>query len=62
MCRGSNCPLKETCFRYKAKASEYLQAYFTEPPYDKEAGECPTYWGVSEQSIIDTLEEILSKD
>ncbi len=58
MCRGTDCPLKETCFRYNAKASEYLQAYFTEPPYDKETGTCPTYWGVNEEAVIKQLEQI----
>ena len=25
------CPLREKCYRYKAKPSEYLQSYFLDP-------------------------------
>lgn len=38
MCFGLNCPLKEKCFRYTAIASEFIQSYFTKPPF--EDGEC----------------------
>lgn len=62
MCKSQDCPLRDTCYRYKAKASEYLQAYFTEPPYNKETGECPTYWGTPQQNIMDTLKEIFGED
>ena len=44
MCAGTNCPLKEKCYRYLAKANEYHQSYFTEIPYDKEKKECEFYW------------------
>lgn len=57
-CKGINCPLKESCFRYTAKAGEFQQSYFTEVPYDKETGTCPTYWGVSEEAVIKQLEQI----
>ncbi len=36
------CPLKETCYRYKAKSSEY-QSWFIDVPYDKEKEECEYY-------------------
>ncbi len=41
MCVGNDCPLKETCYRYKAKPCEY-QTYFMNPPY--EDGKCEYYW------------------
>ena len=44
MCWGQDCPLKETCYRHKAKADKYYQTYFVNPPYDKEKGECEHYW------------------
>jgi len=44
MCNGGDCPLKETCYRYKAKPSEFWQSYFTEIPYDEEKKECDHYW------------------
>ena len=37
MCSGTNCPLKETCYRYKATPSSW-QSYFSEPPFKD--GEC----------------------
>ena len=40
MCEGKDCPLKETCYRYTAKPSEFRQSYFINSPYDKEKGEC----------------------
>lgn len=44
MCGGNNCPLKETCYRYKAKPSD-LQSYFFDSPYY--AGICEHYWEMS---------------
>ena len=44
MCPGGNCPLKENCYRFTAKASEYHQSYFAEAPYDHEAKNCEYYW------------------
>jgi len=39
------CPLKETCYRYKAKPS-YRQTYFIGLPYDQEKKECEHYWAI----------------
>lgn len=32
-CEGTNCPLKETCYRFRAIPNEYRQSYFMEPPF-----------------------------
>jgi hypothetical protein len=32
LCTGEGCPLKDECYRYKAKPSE-RQSYFERPPY-----------------------------
>ena len=42
MCQGKDCPIRETCFRYKAKPNLY-QTYLKDSPYDKETGKCPTF-------------------
>jgi len=42
MCAGRNCPLKETCYRYKAKPNMQWQSYFEEP-YDKKKQTCEYY-------------------
>jgi len=43
MCRGTNCPYKESCYRYTAKPSEFIQSWFMKPPI--EDGKCDMYWG-----------------
>jgi len=49
MCPGDNCPMKETCYRYKATPSEYWQSYFTKPPFEMVEGkiECKHYWEIN---------------
>lgn len=36
MCLGKECPIKEQCYLYRAKPSEYRQSYFSEVPYKDE--------------------------
>lgn len=38
-CEGTNCPLKERCYRYTSQPSEYLQSYFIGTPVKKD-GTC----------------------
>ena len=58
MCKGLECPVKEDCYRFNAKADEY-QYYFLEPPYDKEKKKCDYYWGNNSQSIFEQIEDII---
>ena len=44
LCKGLDCPLKETCFRHTAKPNEFRQSYFTNSPYDKENKKCDYYY------------------
>lgn len=44
MCSGLNCPLKETCYRFKAMTKVYGQSYFQKPPNKED--ECEYYWDV----------------
>lgn len=44
MCTGVGCPLKETCYRYKAKPDEWWQSFFMTPPFEK--GKCEHYWEI----------------
>ena len=57
MCKGTNCPQKETCYRFTAKRNEYRQAYFSEPPIKE--GKCEMYWGENAEAIFNQLKEIL---
>jgi len=43
MCNGGKCPLKETCYRFRAIPSKW-QSYFVKPPHRK--GKCKQYWPV----------------
>lgn len=44
MCKGNDCPLKESCYRYTAIADELAQSYFMNPPYKEEENKCDHYW------------------
>ena len=56
MCLGTDCPHKETCYRYTAKPSEY-QSYFMEAPIQDE--KCEMYWGENAESILKQINEII---
>lgn len=49
MCPGTNCPLREDCYRYQAKPDKYYQSYFTEVPYDDFHKDCDFYWKMEEK-------------
>jgi hypothetical protein len=58
MCKGEDCPLKETCYRYTAESSDY-QAYFTEVPYDTTTNSCDYHMAImTPQNYIDVLSKI----
>lgn len=42
MCSGKDCPMKQNCYRFTAKASDY-QSFFMNPPI-KEDGTCDYFW------------------
>lgn len=42
MCKGTNCPLKEDCYRYTAPINEYRQSFFSAVPYHDD--DCEHYW------------------
>ena len=49
-CKGKNCNMTSTCYRFKAPES-YNQAYFTESPHDNKVDDdnntiCQYYWEV----------------
>ena len=65
MCEGKDCNMKETCYRFKAIACEYYQAYFSEAPHDNKKDEdgnteCEYYWEtVSEEEVMEYLDDNL---
>lgn len=67
MCKGNDCPLKESCFRYLATPvilynTHYpdYQSYFTDPPFNKETNTCDNYWEARSKSQIKRL-DIMTK-
>lgn len=55
MCKGTNCPLKESCYRYTSKLDDH-QSWFTEPPFKD--NKCDMYWGENAESIWKQLKDI----
>ena len=55
-CFGANCPVKEKCYRFTAKADEY-QSYFVDAPIKD--GKCEYYWGENAENIFNQLKEIV---
>lgn len=53
-CRGTNCPLANTCYRYLADSDDIWQAYITEIPI-KPDNTCDYYWQVSTESELNIL-------
>ncbi len=49
MCEGTNCPKKETCYRFTAKPSEYRQSYFTTPPINGDV--CEYFWDTAPKKV-----------
>ena len=48
MCTDSKCPKRNTCYRFKAKPSQFRQSYFMDSYFmdspKKEDGSCDHYW------------------
>lgn len=42
-CEGTNCPIKENCYKYLAPSKEEYQYYYVTPPF-KEDGTCDHKW------------------
>lgn len=43
MCKGVNCPVRWSCYRFTANP-DYIQSYFSESPIDEETKECNYFW------------------
>jgi hypothetical protein len=59
MCPGTNCPFKESCYRFTAKPNEY-QSYFIEPPF--KGDDCKMYWGDNAEMILKQLKDIMKDE
>ena len=57
-CTGMFCPVKESCYRFTAKANELWQAYFSVPPFENST--CKMYWGEHSEDIFNQLKDIVN--
>ena len=48
-CKGTNCPLKNTCYRYISATNLGWQAWLIDVPF-KEDNTCELYWKTNEQT------------
>jgi hypothetical protein len=48
MCNWDNCPMKDTCYRYKAKADKLWQVYFIDAPIRDL--KCEYYWDMEDRN------------
>jgi hypothetical protein len=58
-CKGTDCPLKENCYRFTAKSDDVYQSYFVDPPIKD--GKCDMFWGETQKEILNQLENIVKK-
>ena len=60
MCEGTNCPVKERCYRFTAKPNEY-QSYFMDVPGKIKDNKftCDHFWGKQSQGIWEQLNDIV---
>lgn len=42
-CEGTECPLKEKCYRFTAPTSDFRQSYYDFVPYHHKRNECDFY-------------------
>ncbi len=57
-CKGTNCPLKESCYRFTATEDKEYQSYFIEPPIKD--GKCEMFWSESTTDILNQLTDIMN--
>lgn len=56
MCIGKGCPLKNNCYRYRAKPDCLGQIFFSVPPYKD--GECDRFWDCTGRMKLRGIDEI----
>jgi hypothetical protein len=57
-CKGTDCPLKENCYRFTAKSDDVYQSYFVDPPIKD--SKCDMYWGETQKEILNQLKNIVN--
>lgn len=52
MCEGINCPIREKCFRFRAKTN-LVQHYFLKTPY--EYSHCDKFISYEDELVLDQI-------
>lgn len=62
-CKGTDCPVKDECYRHTA-IDGYQQSWFTEAPGEIYEGKftCNMYWGENSEGIHNHLMETSQKE
>lgn len=58
MCKGTNCPVMDKCYRANANPDKHRQSYFVEPPFNGK--NCDYFWGDNAENIFKTLKSIVN--
>ena len=48
-CEGTDCPLKNDCYRYRVKASD--MQYYIAPPYDPKIEKCEYFFPIGDRKV-----------
>lgn len=59
-CPGTDCPIKDNCYRFTVNSSEVWQAYFLEIPGEMKDDKftCNMYWESNAESVWNQLKDI----
>ncbi len=49
MCKGTDCPFKQRCYRAQADPTPLRQSYFVTPPFRN--GQCDHFWDTHEDAV-----------
>lgn len=53
MCKGTDCPSANDCYRFRAIPNEYRQSYFMNPPL--EDGKCDYFWSIDGYTRLQSI-------
>ena len=58
-CSGIDCPIKDSCYRYKAPSFAYQSLIMPSPLIENGVFSCDLFWGESQTGILNQLEQIV---
>jgi len=48
-CPGTDCPMRDSCYRYIAPSNNFWQSYFTTAPIEVSENKCEYYWPIEKE-------------